>query len=334
MKRSLALGHKDRWAVILAGGDGQRLRSYIHRTAGRECPKQFFRILGTTTLLEQTLARVWLRFAPERTLTAVNHAHERFYSSISNKRSVPELLVQPDNLGTAPAILYALLVIAKRSANASVAIFPSDHYVSDDDRFMQYINLAFDWTLRSPEMPIVLGIVPSKAELGYGWIEPGRQISNRAEIPIFQISGFWEKPPLHIARQLFRRSCLLNTFVIIGTVSSLLGTIASALPSMYASLNLAQSALGSALKEVMTQAAYARISRVDFSQSVLAGQADKFAVMPIADVEWSDLGEPERVIALRSREIRDGLIAAQQGKEDIVGNFLNRSWSGGRILRS
>ena len=143
MKGLLGLRHKDRWAVILAGGDGQRLRSYIHRIAGRECPKQFFRILGTTTLLEQTLARVRLRFAPERTLTAVNHAHERFYSAISKTPSELELLVQPDNLGTAPAILYSLLVIAKRSANASVAIFPSDHYVSDDDRFMQYIDLAF-----------------------------------------------------------------------------------------------------------------------------------------------------------------------------------------------
>ena len=304
MKRSLGLGHKSRWAVILAEGDGRRLRSYIHRIAGRECPKQFFRILGRGTLLKQTLARVRLRFAPERTLTVVNHAHEGFYSAISSIRLVPELLVQPDNLGTAPAILYALLVIAKRSANASVAIFPSDHYVSDNERFMQYVDSAFDATLRRPETPVVLGIVPAKAEPVYGWIEPGQRISNGAAPPLFQISRFWEKPPLHIARELCRQSCLLNTLVIVGTVSSLIGTIASALPSMYASLNLAQSALGNAVKEVMTQAAYTRIGRVDFSQSVLAEQADKFAVMPIADVEWSDLGEPERVIALRSREIK------------------------------
>src|SRR6266851_982673 len=167
MKRSLGLEKKDRWAVILAGGDGNRLRSYIHRITGRECPKQFSRIIGTSTLLEQTLARVWLRFAPERTLTAVNHAHERFYSAISKKPSELELLVQPDNLGTAPAILYALLVIANRSANASVAIFPSDHYVGDDDRFMQYVDSAFDSTLWHPETPVVLGVAPSGAELGY-----------------------------------------------------------------------------------------------------------------------------------------------------------------------
>jgi mannose-1-phosphate guanylyltransferase len=304
MNSALELGQKDRWAVILAAGEGKRLRSYIHRIAGRECPKQYFPIVGTTTLLEQTLARVSLRLAPQRTLAVVNQTHHGFYSAIANTRPELELLIQPDDLGTAPGILYALLVIAKRSANASVAIFPSDHYVGDNDSFMQYVDSAFDATLRHPETPIILGIAPSRAELGYGWIEPGALISNGAEIPVFQISGFWEKPPLHIARELCRRSCLLNTFIIVGTVSSLIGTIASAIPSTYAAMNVVQSALGHALEEVMIRAIYSRMSRADFSQSVLAGHPDKFAVMPIADVEWSDLGVPERVIALRARELK------------------------------
>src|SRR6267378_2305930 len=99
MNRTLELRQKDRWAVILAGGEGKRLRSYIHRIAGRECPKQYFPIVGTTTLLEQTLARVRLRLAPERTLAVVNGAHKGFYSAISNKRSDLELLIQPENRG-------------------------------------------------------------------------------------------------------------------------------------------------------------------------------------------------------------------------------------------
>jgi mannose-1-phosphate guanylyltransferase len=319
MKSPVELRPKDRWAVILAGGEGNRLRSYIHRIAGRECPKQYFPVVGTTTLLEQTLARVSLRLAPEHTLAVVNQAHQRFYSAISNTRPELELLIQPHSLGTAPGILYALLVIAKRSPNASVAIFPSDHYVGDDDRFMQYVDSAFDATLRHPETPIVLGVAPFEAELGYGWIEPGALISNGAEPPVLRISGFWEKPPLHIARQLFGRACLLNTFIIVGTVSSLIGTIASALPGTYAALNVAQSALGHALEEVMIRAIYSRMARADFSQSVLARHPDKFAVMSVSDVEWSDLGVPERVIALRSREIKVGrLIAVPRSVADSI----------------
>jgi mannose-1-phosphate guanylyltransferase len=317
MNRTLELRQKDRWAVILAGGEGRRLRSYIHRIAGRECPKQYFPIVGTTTLLEQTLVRVRRRLAPERTLAVVNNAHKDFYTAISNKWSGLKLLIQPENRGTAPGILYALMVIAKRSANASVAIFPSDHYVGDNDRFMQYVDSAFDATLRHPETPIVLGVAPFEAELGYGWIEPGTLISNGAEPPVLRISGFWEKPPLHIARELFRRSCLLNTFIIVGTVSSLIGTIASALPSTYAAMNVAQSALGHALEEVMIRAIYSRMAQADFSQSVLAERPNKFAVMSISDVEWSDLGVPERVIALRSRP--------SQLAEDVMSPIAYRS---------
>jgi len=184
---------------------------------------------------------------------------------------------------------------------------------------MQYVDWAFDATLRHPETPIVLGVAPFEAELGYGWIEPGTLISNGAEPPVLRISGFWEKPPLHIARELFHRACLLNTFIIVGNVSSLIGTIASALPSMYAAMNVAQSALGHALEEVMIRAIYSRMARADFSQSVLAGRPDKFAVMSISDVDWSDLGVPERVIALRTRGIKVGRpIAVPSSSADSI----------------
>jgi mannose-1-phosphate guanylyltransferase len=303
MNTSSGLGQNDRWAVILAGGEENRLRSYIHRIAGRECPKQFFPVLGTATLLEQTLARVSLRMAPERTLTMVNRAHEEFYSAISNARPELNLLVQHDNLGTAPAILYSLLVIARRSPDASVAIFPSDHYVGNEERFMDYVDSAFDLITRRPETPVVLGIVPDNAEDGYGWIEQGRLTSFRGELPVYRISRVWEKPALDITRKLYDRSCLWNTLVIVGSVSSLLGTIEDALPGMYASLDLAQISFGTVFKKVMTRAIYHRTCAADFSQSVLTRHANKFVVMPIADVEWSDLGNPERVITLRSREI-------------------------------
>jgi len=71
-------------------------------------------------------------------------------------------------------------------------------------------------------------------------------------------------------------------------------------------MNVAQSALGHALEEAMIRAIYSRMARADFSQSVLARRPDKFGVMSISDVEWSDLGVPERVIALRSRQIKVG----------------------------
>jgi hypothetical protein len=123
------------WAVILAGGDGTRLKSLTRKIAGDERPKQFCSVLGKKTLLEETRDRAALELASQRTLHVVNHAHEPYYGPILGNEPASNLVVQPSNRGTAPAILYSLLRIAAVDAHAVVAFLPSDHYVSDNEKF-------------------------------------------------------------------------------------------------------------------------------------------------------------------------------------------------------
>jgi mannose-1-phosphate guanylyltransferase len=68
------------WGLILAGGDGARLRPLTRRISGDERPKQFCPVLSGETLLEQTLRRAALLISPDRTLAVVVRAHERFYA--------------------------------------------------------------------------------------------------------------------------------------------------------------------------------------------------------------------------------------------------------------
>src|SRR6266545_7008893 len=128
--------YKHEWGVILAGGDGTRLKPLTRKITGDERPKQFCSVLGHATLLEETQRRAALELAEERTLCIVNQAHEPFYAPILANKRPANLVVQPRNAGTAPAILYGLLRIAAIDPQAVVAFFPSDHYVSDDWRFM------------------------------------------------------------------------------------------------------------------------------------------------------------------------------------------------------
>ena len=112
----------DRWAVILAGGDGTRLQALTRTISGDDRPKQFCPIIGGRTLLDQTSRRVALSVAPERTLTVVTRTHEHFYQPLI--KDARGLLVQPENKGTATAILFSLLRIAQLSPDATVAFFP------------------------------------------------------------------------------------------------------------------------------------------------------------------------------------------------------------------
>src|SRR5258708_33792003 len=79
--RSFDSERTNRWAVILAGGEGERLRPLTRLIAGDERPKQFCSFLGGETLLEQTRRRVAFAGPPSQTLIVVNEAHEPFYTS-------------------------------------------------------------------------------------------------------------------------------------------------------------------------------------------------------------------------------------------------------------
>jgi mannose-1-phosphate guanylyltransferase len=162
---------KNHWAVILAGGDGERLRPLTRLIAGDERPKQFCRILGSETLLEQTRRRVGLAVPPDQTLIVVTAAHEPFYARLLANLPPGSLIAQPSNQGTAPAILYSLLRLAAIEPGASAAFFPSDHYFSDDERFMAHVTSALQRADAQPELVTLLGIAPETPEVDYGWIE-------------------------------------------------------------------------------------------------------------------------------------------------------------------
>lgn len=183
--------NQNRFAIILAGGDGTRLSEVTRRISGFATPKQFCRVIGNMSLLEQTRLRVSLAVGENRILTVLTRAHECHYRDLLREVLPENLVIQPENRGTAPAILYALLRLSELARDAYVAVFPSDHFVSDDREFIRHVDLAFDAIGSWPEMTALLGITPHAVESGYGWIEPGEVVAGCG--PLFRVRRFWEK---------------------------------------------------------------------------------------------------------------------------------------------
>lgn len=288
---------KDRWAVILAGGDGTRLQSMTRAITGDNRPKQFVPVVGGSTLLNQTQRRVALSIEPSRTLIVVTEKHSRFYQPLANELAPDLLIEQPANKGTAPAILYALLRIAARSPKAIVALFPSDHFFADDEEFMAHVDIAFDAAQAQPETITLLGITPSGPETEYGWIEPHQSVLGNASRSITRVKKFWEKPSAPLAASLMARGCLWNSFVMVGRVEAFLRLTRAALPELFTSFVATTRTFESACEKQAVADLYARIEDTNFSHQVLAARPNDLAVMRVADVGWSDLGEPSRVLA-------------------------------------
>ncbi len=287
----------ERWAVILAGGDGTRLQLMTRSITGDDRPKLFVPVIGGSTLLDQTRSRVALSVSPSRTLFVVTEKHRRFYRSLTQSVSQSLLLEQPANKGTAPAILYALMRVAAKSPKAIVALFPSDHYFADDEEFMSHVDLAFDAVKLQPETVTLLGITPSGPETEYGWIEPQRSILGSLLRSITRVSRFWEKPDAHVARSLMDQGCLWNSFVMVGRVDALLEMTRMALPEMVSQFGSIMPTFETLAEKKALHGLYSEIQESNFSHEVLAVRPEDLTVMRVGDVGWSDLGEPARVLA-------------------------------------
>ena len=94
---------REKFAVILAGGDGVRMREMTKKLAGCETPKQFCAVLGDDALMTTTQKRVSLKFGPDEILYCLTQTHERFYTPLLGGVHRKNKIIQPSNQGTAPA---------------------------------------------------------------------------------------------------------------------------------------------------------------------------------------------------------------------------------------
>ena len=286
-----------RSAIVLAGGDGTRLRELTRQIAGDDRPKQFCPLVGEQTLIDETRQRVAWSVSPSRTFFSVTATHVRFYAPLLADVRSRQVVAQPGNRGTAPAILYALLRLAAIAPNDAVAILPSDHYVSDDAKFMAHVDAAFDLVAARPDLVTLLGLTPDRPETEYGWIEPAvATVGPRGRL-FHGVRRFWEKPDAGLAQTLLEEGCLWNSFVMVGLGATLLGLIEETLPGLVRAFLPIRRFMGTPLEATVVESVYRELPAGDFSKGVLGGSAARLAVLPVRGVAWSDLGRPERVLA-------------------------------------
>jgi mannose-1-phosphate guanylyltransferase len=287
------------WGVVLAGGDGTRLKAVSRLVSGDNRPKQYCNLFGGRSLLSRTRGRLQPAIATERMIFAVVGNHERFYQPELADVDASRIVVQPANRGTTPAIIYSLLRLTRLEKNPVVAFFPADHHFADERQFVRAVAGAFEAVYKRPERLVLLGERAEKAEVEYGWIEPGlRMDGGRGDSPsVFRVNRFWEKPSLETARDLMSRGCLWNTFVIAGRAQTFLEIIGSTAPDSLPPFQaVANSQLREGEKECVA-ALYETLPTGDFSRDVLTKCPERLTVLRMEGVGWGDLGTPEGVLA-------------------------------------
>ena len=287
--------HGAAFVLILAGGDGTRLRSVTRALSGDDRPKQFCALVGPEPLLVETQRRAARIAPPERTLILLTRRHEAYYGGLVSAIDPSSLVIQPENRGTATAVLYGLLRVAARTPHAPAVILPSDHWVSDDFAFARNVQAGIGVVEAHERLVVLLGTVPTRPEPEYGWIEPAAPILG-AWGDLHRVARFVEKPPPALASELHREgTAFWNTSVVIGQVEELLFLFAIANPDLVDAFLEIWPTLGTPGEREAAERLYARLPSSDFSRDILARQPGSLAVLAINGMSWEDLGHSGRI---------------------------------------
>jgi mannose-1-phosphate guanylyltransferase len=288
------MNHSNVWAIVLAGGEGTRVRSFLKQLCGGSGLKQFSTIIGERSMLRCTLDRVERLIPAERILIVVGAHHREEVEKQLKHWPRQNIIFQPVNRDTAPGILLPLAHITDRDPEATIVVFPSDHFVLDEQRFIGAVGMALEDSRVNPGKMVLLGMTPQAGEeTEYGYIKVARRSANGAARPV---AGFVEKPPLPRAKELIQQGALWNTMVFAAHNATLWEMVKQTAPVLYHAFRLVQITLHTVHSNRILDQVYESISTVNFSSAICQPLASWLRVLPVADVGWSDLGTARSIL--------------------------------------
>jgi len=291
-----------RSVIVLAGGDGMRLRDYVERLRGDHLPKQYVDFLGTGSLLQATLGRAANLVSQDHQYVVVTE-HHLDYPEVAKQLAVlskGQVAIQPRNRDTGLGLILALAHLYQRDRNATVVMFPSDQFIEEEGRFLTHVDAACRFVESDPSKIVLLGIAAQIPETEYGYILTTNRWHNAFPYGCREVSRFIEKPEVTIARRLILRGALWNTMVMIFKITTLLGHIRAISPTAHRDFEQITTAIGRPEEDSVVRQVYRQAPPLNLSKGlieILATQEPpSLVVLPVRGVHWSDWGSETRVI--------------------------------------
>jgi mannose-1-phosphate guanylyltransferase len=247
-------------AIVLAGGDGTRLRAATTTSSGEVIPKQYCSLGTDSCLVQQAISRAQQIATPDRVWPIV-----------------------------AFGILLGLLTLERAEAASTVLILPADHHVADEAVFLKALRRLTQWSQRDPEGIYLLGAEPEDADPALGYILPWFD-TRVSPIGVYE---FIERPEAADARKLINRGALWNTFIVAGSRQAFLRAYAPRFAPQIEALREAINRPTGAQKRLEDE--YRRLSTVDFSHDIVEQLADTVQVLRLPVCGWTELGSVSKI---------------------------------------
>jgi mannose-1-phosphate guanylyltransferase len=311
--------------VILAGGRGTRFWPLSRKRRA----KQLLALDGKRTMIQQTVSRL-LPLAPAKRFWVItNQDSLREISRQIPRLSKPQIVAEPVGRNTAPAIGLAAFILLRRHPDAVIGMFPSDSVIGDEKSFCQVLERGIK-IAAAGENIVVLGIRPTRAETGYGYIEVG---STTVEREAFRVRRFTEKPDaVRAAGFVAAGNYLWNSGMFLWSARTLANALREYLPKTAPILERIADVFGTPRFSAVFRRLYPQCENISIDYAVLEPRSSKgeqnsnIFCLP-ADFGWNDLGSwtalHEHHVA-KSRP-RDGNLIYGAGTFSLnsVGNYIH-----------
>jgi len=300
-------------AVVMAGGRGTRFwpRSRNAR------PKQFLAIVGTETLLHQTVRRLDGHVAPERIFVVTTED-----LAAETRRMLPELppenvIVEPEGRNTAPCLALALVEIEKKFPQGVMAVLSADHWIGDRELFLEDLDTAVKHAAWEHEL-VTFGIRPTYPETGYGYIE------SEGHGAVQKVVAFREKPPVEVAVQYLESGRhYWNAGMFVWTLADFREGLMKHAPEVLAPLDAWMKA---GARPAELPAAYRQLPKLAIDVALME-KAETVAVVPTR-FRWSDVGSWPAAIEFQETDPEGNV---SQG-ETLLLDTRNSAFFGGKRL--
>jgi mannose-1-phosphate guanylyltransferase len=316
-------------AVMLAGGRGTR---FWPRSRART-PKQLLNIVGSGTMVGQTMARLAPVFPPRQTWVVTNKEQAPAVRRALRGITPSHVLTEPVGANTAAAIGLAAIHLIHEHGDALMAVLPSDAYIRDVDTYHTLVRAALGLA-RTPGKLVVMGIRPTRAETGYGYIERGDAASGTRGAEAYAVRRFTEKPALADAQKYLESgNYLWNAGMFFWRASTFMQDLQRCLPATHTGLQEIAKTVGTRRYTAALHRIYASLRNISVDYAVMEpatreeGESRVF-VIP-ADIGWSDIGSWGAVYELLATKPGANVSAGASFTLDAEGNYF---WSPKKLV--
>lgn len=279
--------HSNFYPVILAGGRGTR----FWPMSRKKHAKQLLALDGRQTMIQQTVARL-LPVAPVKRIWIVTNEDLR-PALLKQLPKLPkaQAIAEPVGRNTAPAIGLAAFLLLREDPGAILGLFPSDHVIADEKAYRETIQRGIELAAANENI-VVLGIKPSRAETGYGYIESGSAFTGNA----LRVRRFTEKPDAEKAAAFIAAgNYFWNSGMFLWSARTLANALQEHLPETAPLLQEIASTFGTTKFASTFRRLYPKCENISIDYAVLERRsakgehAGKIFCLP-AHFGWNDLG--------------------------------------------